>query len=168
MSELLTGTQEVARISQHLVDGRRKTIHPCSEGRARKHALQHRPTWNPATTRVCHALSLQPILGRTRQFPRRSVLQPLPRAQPNEPCLRRQPTLGNASLFDVLRPGGTPLTTALRGFAEGVSTVQNGRMGSVFLSSKAVESRSKLTCFLVSQSILAIAFLALHARLAPK
>ena len=27
--------------------------------------------------------------------------------QPNEPCLRRQPTLGNASLFDVLQPGGT-------------------------------------------------------------
>ena len=57
---------------------------PCQEGRARKHALQHPPTWNPtdattlrgrvpATTRAHHALLLPPIHGGKRQFHRRSV-----------------------------------------------------------------------------------------------
>ena len=62
---------------------------------------------DPATTQARLAHSLRPNFGGTRKFLWRSVPQPLPRAQQGGLCLRRQPTLGNAPLSDVLRPGGT-------------------------------------------------------------
>ena len=105
LNELLTGSQEVARISQHLVDGRNRPSTPAEQSPDKNGEERESTRCNtgqhgtPSTQPRCAGASLQQ-LGHITHFRCRQT-------QPKEPCLRRQPTLGNASLFDVLQPGST-------------------------------------------------------------